>query len=135
MGVVIASAKAQSGYTSVFDAVGYTETTGSNPSATTNSTDGGIVFAVVSSGDNGFAPTARTGTNLYQGDVGVWGYGTQYLIETSTGARTMSWTEATSDDYGAIAVSFKEQVSTPNNALTSKDAVTACQRLTGLRRT
>jgi len=119
MVVVTASAKAQSGYTSVFDAVGYTETTGSNPSVTTNSTAGGIVFAVVGTGDNAFAPSDQTGTNLYAGDLGSTGRGVQYLIENTTGARAMSWTEATSEDYGAIAVSFKE--SPLADVLVSKD--------------
>ncbi len=110
MGAVVATANAQSGYRSIYDNVGQTATTGSGPSVTVASTAGGVIFAVVSSGDNGFNPTARTGTNLYQGDAGAWGYGTQYLLETTTGSRAMSWTEATSDDYGAIAVSFKEEL-------------------------
>ncbi len=109
MKVVIASAKAATGYTSQYQDVGFIATTGASPNCTVNTTAGGVVFAVAASGDQSFAPTARTGTNLYQGDVGAWGYATQYLLETVTSTpRTMSFTEATSDDYGMIAVSFSE---------------------------
>jgi hypothetical protein len=32
----------------------------------------------------------------------------QYFIKTGTGAQPMSWTFATSEDWGAVSVGFKE---------------------------
>src|SRR3972149_5749236 len=109
MWVYVASANAAVGYTCAFDSSGVNATTGANPSVSlTTLVSGTFIFAVVATGDNTFAPTARTGTLLYEEDIAAYGSAGQYFVKTDVGSQTMSWTEATSDDYGAIAVAFKE---------------------------
>src|SRR3990172_9139769 len=109
MWVYVASGNAAVGYTCALDAVGQNATTGASPNISiTTLTANTLVFAVVATGDNTFAPTARTGTLLYEEDIAAYGSAGQYFVKTDVGSQTMSWTEATSDDYGAIAVAFKE---------------------------
>ena len=113
MWVYVASGNAASGNLIALDASGVTATTGSSPTVSvTTLTAGALIFAVVATGDNGFAPTARTGTSLYEEDIAAYGGAGQYYVKADTGVQAMSWTETTSDDYGAIAVAFKEVVPT-----------------------
>ena len=116
MWVYVASGNAAAGYTCALDAVGQNATTGESPNVSiTTLTANTLVFAVVATGDNLFAPSARTGTSLYEEDIAAYGSAGQYANLAGTGAQTISWTEATSDDYGAIAAAFKEVVkSTPS---------------------
>jgi hypothetical protein len=109
MWVYVASATAAAGSTCAFDAVGEAATTGSSPTVSVTAVAAAtIIFAVVASGDNTFAPTARTGTSLYEEDIANYGGAGQYYVKSGSGSQAMSWTESTSDDYGAIAVAFKE---------------------------
>src|SRR3990167_359553 len=109
MWVYVASGNAAAGNTCVLDAVGQNATTGENPNVSiTTLTANTLVFAVVATGDNAFAPTARTGTSLYEEDIFTYGSAGQYANLAGTGAQTLSWTDTTSDDYGAIAAAFKE---------------------------
>src|SRR3990167_960174 len=126
MWVYVASANAAVGYTCAFDSSGVNATTAANPSvALTTLVSGTFIFAVVATGDNTFAPTARTGVSLYEEDIAAYGSAGQYLIKTDVGSQTMSWTEATSDDYGAIAVAFKEVI----EGDTYEDALTLSKSL------
>lgn len=92
-------------------------TTAANPGVTiTTVNDNAMIVAVVATGDNTFAPSARTGTSLYEEDIAAYGSAAQYYLLASHGAQLVSWTETTSDDYGAIACAFYETsgpVSTP----------------------
>ena len=109
MWVYVASATVASGNTCAYDASGSNASTGSNPLVNlTVVATATIVFAVVATGDNGFSPTARTGTSLYEEDIAAYGGAAQYYVKSGAGSWTMSWTEGTSDDYGAIAGAFKE---------------------------
>src|SRR4030042_2065518 len=109
MWVYVASGNAASGYTCALDDTGINATTNSNPFVTiVTTTTGCLIFAVVASGDNTFAPTTRTGTSLYEEDIAAYGGAGQYYVMAGSGSQNMSWTEATSDDYGAIAAAFKE---------------------------
>jgi len=113
--VYVASVNAASGYTCALDATGITETTAANPTVQVITTvTGTLIFACVGTGDNAFAPTARTGTSLYEEDIATYGGAAQYYVMAGSGTQNMTWTEATSDDYGAIAVAFKE-ISTSTN--------------------
>jgi hypothetical protein len=109
MWVYVASATTAAGYTCALDNTGINETTAASPSVTvTNVATPTIIFAVVATGDNTFAPTARTGNSLYEEDIAAYGSAAQYYNRTGTGNQTLSWTDTTSDDYGAIGVAFNE---------------------------
>jgi hypothetical protein len=115
MCVYVASATAAPGYTCAYDSSGVNAATGANPTVSLTAVAAAtILFAVVATGDNGFAPSARTGTSLYEEDIAAWGCGAQYYVKTGTGSQAMSWTETTSDDYGAISCAFKEVVASQN---------------------
>ena len=86
---------------------GTADTSGSNPTVNIISSAGHLVVATVVSGDNGFNPSAQTGTELFNDDYGVYGAACQYLVAAGAVA-SMSWTEATSDDYAAVAIEFSE---------------------------
>lgn len=66
-----------------------------------------IVFACVASGANTFAPSARTGTLIQETDNGLFGGGSQYLLQPTTVAagQNMTWTQG-SDDWGAVSAAF-----------------------------
>jgi hypothetical protein len=109
--VYVASAKSSSGSVSfAYDSVGVNATTGSKPWTTiTTVATPTIIFTGIGTGDNTWLPTTLSGTALYNDDNGTWGGGAQYTVKTAAaGATLVSWTDATSDDYGAIAVAFKE---------------------------
>lgn len=79
-----------------------------------NCSTGSIIFCFAAGGWQSLAPTARTGTSLYETDDGSTGGAGQYLVRASgSGSQTMSWTFGTSDDWGAVAVSFNEAVPAP----------------------
>ena len=124
MVVVVASGKAQAGYTSVLDDSAGQAVTGSNPTTgvMTATVAGDILFAGVATGDNKFEPSARTGTSLTEEDLGTWGIGAQYYLMAGTGDQAMTWTEATSDDYGAAGAAFKETLIVSASASASASA-------------
>ena len=105
----IASGKAQAGKLSALDDESGKGTAGANPSVSVVTTVAGdIIFNTVANGAQAWSASAQTGTLIQQGDHGAWGGGSQYFIMTGTGTQAMSWTFATSEDYGAIAVAFME---------------------------
>jgi hypothetical protein len=122
MWIYIASGNAAAGYTCALDSSGVNATTGTNPTVSVTTIAAGcLIFAVVATGANTFVPTARTGISLYEEDLTspttIGGAG-QYYVKSNTGAQAMSWTFSTSDDYGAIAVAFKEVLPTITGTLT-----------------
>jgi hypothetical protein len=106
---MIATAKASGGGKSAFDAASGAATTAVDPNAGTHTVSeaGSITFSVVATGAQTWAPTAQTGTVLNNTDDGATGTGRQYQL-SSAGSITPGWTFATSDDYGAVAATFKE---------------------------
>lgn len=105
----VASAKACPGYASALDVAGGNTGTSTNPTASVTTTVvGDILFAVVFNGATTWAPSGRTGTQLYDSDDGAWGGGSQYLIKTDTGSQAMAWTFGTSDDWGECVAAFKQ---------------------------
>ena len=106
-----ATGKAGAGLTSALDQVGGSNNTSVNPSValSANTTvNGDIIFAAIANGAQTWSSTARTGTLIHDTDLGSFGYGGQYLLQATAGAQTLSWTFATSEDWGAVAVAFKE---------------------------
>jgi hypothetical protein len=104
------STSASVGY--ALDSSGSNAATEANPrvSITTVETPT-IIFAGVGTGDNTWLPTSRTigFLSIYDDDIGTYGGGSQYGIKTTAaGVTSASWIDATSDDYNAIAVAFKE---------------------------
>lgn len=82
--------------------------TNPTPGAITPTEDGAIAFAVVATGAQTWAPSARGGTLISDHDDGANGTGYQYTIQTTKAAVTLNWTFATSDDWGAVVASFTE---------------------------
>lgn len=107
---VAASFKAAAGYTSALRVATGGSNTSTNPSCPplTGVQSGDALVAGVGNGADAWAPTARTGVQLYDQNDGTYGHGTQYLLPTSAGDVTMSWTFDTSDDWGAVAAAFME---------------------------
>lgn len=106
---VVATAIAATGFTSKFDLAAAATGTSTNPSVSiTTTVNGAAIFAVVGSGAQTWAPSARSGTQLFDTDFGNTGDGFQYLLQPTAGAQAMSWTFGTSEDWAAIAVAFKE---------------------------
>lgn len=100
-----------------FNAASGSNATGTNPSpgAIASCLAGDIVFAVVATGAQTWAPSAQAGTVIQNNDDGANGGGTQYSILGSSGSFTLNWTFGTSDDYGAVAAAFSES---PNVSVT-----------------
>ncbi len=102
--------KAALGGKSQFNAAAGTNGTSTNPSpgAIASCLAGDIVFAVVATGAQTWAPSGRAGTQIQDTDDGADGGGTQYSLRGSDGSFTASWTFGTSDDWGAVAAAFSE---------------------------
>ncbi|QQS15430.1 MAG: hypothetical protein IPK84_03610 [Candidatus Moraniibacteriota bacterium] len=101
------SYSAGDGYTSAFDASGFSESTaGANPSASVSASVAGDVYVAVLGDGLATAPTARTGTALAEVDDGAYSDNHQYYIKAGTGSQTISWTIA-SDDYAMVVAAFK----------------------------
>ena len=70
-----------------YDLSGTAATTGGTPTVSvTTGVAGCLIFAVVATGDNTFAPSARTGTALYEEDIAAYGAAAQYYVKSGTGA-------------------------------------------------
>lgn len=97
------------GGTSVLDASNGGNATSANPTpgAMTITEAGGIAWAIAAGGWTSWNPSAQVGTIIANTDDGSTGGGEQYTLP-SVGSLTLSWTFGTSDDWGAVAVAFKE---------------------------
>lgn len=106
----VVSGRAKAGGTSAFDAVAGANGTSTNPSpgSLTCAEDGEIVFGIVATGAQTWAPSAQAGTNIANTDDGAHGGGEQYALRATKGAFTLNWTFGTSDDWGAVAAAFRE---------------------------
>jgi len=114
MATTVATASAASGKISALDISSGRGAVSTNPitNSFTTTVNGDAIFAIVANGAQSWGPTARTGTQINDGDNGAWGSGTQYLMQSTAGSTTIGWTFGTSEDYGIIAVAFKEVTST-----------------------
>ena len=88
-------------------ATGGQNNSSANPSvSTTPITNSAVIVAVVASGHDTWAPSARSGTQLYDTDNGTWGSGHQYYVQDGTpAAKAMSWTQA-AEDWGMVVAAF-----------------------------
>ena len=88
-------------------ATGGQNNSSANPSvSTTPLTNSAVIVAVVASGHDTWAPSARSGTQLYDTDNGTWGSGHQYYVQDGTpAAKAMSWTQA-AEDWGMVVAAF-----------------------------
>lgn len=78
--------------------------TSTNPAYTLSGTGTDtLVFGVIFSGANTWAPTGRSGAQIYDRDLGTWGGGCQYRISGTGGTTQISWLFGTSDDWGIVA--------------------------------
>jgi hypothetical protein len=105
-----ATGKAKPGGKSAFDVGSGANNTSTNPApgSVTTTEDGDIGFAVVATGAQTWAPSARAGTQIADTDDGAHGGGEQYHLQSTKGAINLGWTFATSEDWGAICAYFKE---------------------------
>jgi hypothetical protein len=68
---------------------------------------GGVAWAIVASGAQTWAPSARGGTQIADTDDGAHGGGEQFSLP-AIGTLTLNWTFGTSEDYGAVAVWLRD---------------------------
>lgn len=106
----LATGKAKAGGRSAFDVASGSNNTSTNPTpgSVTTTEDGDIGFAIVATGAQTWAPSAQAGTVIANTDDGATGGGEQVLQQSTRAAIDLNWTFATSDDWGAVAVFFKE---------------------------
>jgi hypothetical protein len=81
-----------------------------SPGAVTVNITGSIGFAVTAGGWQSWSPSAQVGTVIANTDDGATGGGEQYILNPATGSHTLSWTFATSDDWGAVSMYFQDLV-------------------------
>jgi hypothetical protein len=108
--VVSGTASGGGGHAALEGAIGSSGNNAANPSpgSITTVTDGCILFGVTAGGWTTWAPSAQAGTAISNVDDGADGYGSQYFLQSARGAKTMDWTFATTDDWGAVAAAFSE---------------------------
>lgn len=106
----LASGKAKPGSGSAYDGATGTNNTSTNPDpgAIITTQDGDIGFAICASGAQSWGPSAQAGTVIANSDDGTNGGGEQYHLQATAGTINLNWTFGTSDDWGAVAVYFKE---------------------------
>lgn len=106
----LATGKAKAGGRSAFDVASGANGTSANPApgSVTTTEDGDIGFAIVATGAQTWAPSARSGTQIADTDDGADGGGEQYHLQATKAAIDLNWTFATSDDWGAVCAYFKE---------------------------
>lgn len=128
------AASAPAGGGSRFSAASGGNATGTNPTSTLSLGEPAcICFAIVASGAQTWASTARNGTLIGDHDDGAHGTGYQYVLNVaSPGTQQMGWTFATSDDYGTCAAAFAElPASVPQNykSVTVGDGLATNERI------
>jgi hypothetical protein len=114
-GYIAASFRAASGE-SVYEQDFGREATGTNPalaSSVTTTHDGCVLFAGIGDGAQTWAPSARSGVQLYDTDAGASGIGAQYVLQSTAGAQAISWTFGTSEDYVIVGGSFYDNMPPP----------------------
>jgi hypothetical protein len=104
------SYKAASGKASALRTASGATGTSTNPTGPTHTglASGDVIVAMVGSGATTWAPSGRTGTQLYDIDDSSYGDGAQYLIKTDANNTAMAWTFGTSDDWAIVSAVFKE---------------------------
>lgn len=110
---------------------GNATSTNPTPGAVTITDAGGIGFAITAGGWNNWLPTAQTGTVIANSDEGSSG-GEQYVLDPPIGQHTLSWTFATSDDWGAISTYYKEippRVFNNYQAVKAADGISVGERI------
>jgi hypothetical protein len=87
-----------------------TSNTSTNPTSKsyTGMAAGDLLVAVVGNGATNWAPTARTGVQLYDVDDGAYGSGAQYFITTGSANQSISWTFSTIEDWALVSGVFRE---------------------------
>lgn len=101
-----ASARSSTG-ASEFNAGNGATGTSTNPAASvTTTTDGCFILAIVGSGAQTWAPSARTGVQIHDTDHGAFGSGAQYVLQNTAGAQSMGWTFATSEDWAVTVAAW-----------------------------
>jgi hypothetical protein len=127
---IAVTGRAASGFTSALDVATGNNGTSTNPTsgAMTTTVNGDIVFAGVATGAQTWAPTGRTGTQIFDTDDGANGGGMQYLLQATAGSTTMSWTFGTSEDWGVVAVAFKEVAAPPADTFLPTSALRSALR-------
>ena len=111
----VETGSAKAGSKSAFDGAAGANNTSTNPApgAIVTTEDGDVLFAIVATGAQTWAPSAQAGTAIANTDDGAHGSGEQFNLQATKGSLNLNWTFGTSDDWGAVAAAFKE-VGTPN---------------------
>lgn len=101
---------AGAGFGTILDAEGgANKATGTNPThSVTSLTANDLLIGTIANGANSWAPSAQSGTAIFNNDNGTWGGGSQYILDCgTTGSETSSWTFGTSEDHGIQVALFR----------------------------
>lgn len=104
------SYKAASGKTSALRTANGGSGSSTNPTgpSLTGLAAGDVIVACVGDGATTWAPSGRTGVQLYDIDDGSYGDGAQYYITPDASNVAMAWTFGTSSTWGLVEAAFKE---------------------------
>ena len=87
----------------------YGSNTSTNPSVNiTTTANGCVIFGIIGSGANTWAPTAQTSTAIANRDLGNYGGGAGYYLQSTAGTFGFNYTFGTSDDWAILTVAFSE---------------------------
>jgi hypothetical protein len=104
----VASFKSATG-ASAFHVGAYGSNTSTNPSVNiTTTANGCAIFGIIGSGANTWAPTAQTSTAIANRDLGNYGGGAGYYLQSTAGTFGFGYTFGTSEDWAILTVAFSE---------------------------
>jgi hypothetical protein len=87
----------------------YGSNTSTNPAVSiTTTVDGCAIFGIIGSGANTWAPTAQTSTAIANRDLGNYGGGAGYYLQSTAGTFGFNYTFGTSEDWAILTVAFSE---------------------------
>lgn len=101
------SAISATGASALDVANGATGASGAPSAAVTTTVNGDFVTGTMASGLGDVTTMTPSHTSIHLQDAGAWGSGTEYNLQTTAGAITLSWTGG-SDDWAEVIAAFKE---------------------------
>jgi hypothetical protein len=104
----MASFKSATG-ASAFHVGGYGSNTSTNPAVSITTTVGGCaIFGIIGSGANTWAPSSQTSIAIANRDLGNYGGGAGYLLQSTADVFSFNYVFGTSDDWAILVVAFSE---------------------------
>jgi hypothetical protein len=94
---------------SAFHVGGYGSNTSTNPAVSITTTVGGCaIFGIIGSGANTWAPSSQTSIAIANRDLGNYGGGAGYLLQSTADVFSFNYVFGTSEDWAILVVAFSE---------------------------